>query len=128
MLGMGKCWTISTVIDYLTLKFSKNSWMFFIHSRGYRCIFPLISCLKLSSPLSALRSPLSARILTFPVPTRASRHPSLRRLVEGACGTRSTFTRTSGRRHQTIRMSARALRDITPSDVLIWNALACSKF
>jgi hypothetical protein len=60
MLGMGKCWPISTVIDYLTLKFSKNSYIFFIHSRGYRCIFPLIACLKSSSPLSALRSPLSA--------------------------------------------------------------------
>jgi hypothetical protein len=33
--------------------------MIFIHSRGYRCIFPLIACLKSSSPLSALRSPLA---------------------------------------------------------------------
>ena len=29
-------------------------------------MFPLNSCLKLSSPLSVLRSSLSARILTFP--------------------------------------------------------------
>jgi hypothetical protein len=34
--------------------------MIFIHSHGYRCIFPLIACLKSSSPLTALRSPLFA--------------------------------------------------------------------
>ena len=63
---MVKCWCISTVIDTLSLK-SFFKLIYFSHrSHGYRCIFHLNSCFKVSYPLSPLRSPLSARILTFP--------------------------------------------------------------